>query len=68
MNGDSELTFREKQLIRELTLTIADVNSNRSEVRELVFRGLASYVEGIKVGIKFPTHANSQKLPMKSCC
>ena len=68
MNGDGELTFKEKQLIRELTLTIADVDSNRSEVRELVFRGLASYVEGIKVGIKFPTYTSSQKFSMKSCC
>lgn len=66
MIDDSKLTFREKQLIRELTLTIAEVNSNDAEVKEVIFRGLASYVEGIKVGIKFPTHVNSQKLTMKS--
>lgn len=66
MIDDSKLTFREKQLIRELTLTIAEVNSNDAEVKEVIFRGLASYVEGIKVGINFPTHVNSQKLTMKS--
>ena len=68
MIDDSKLTFREKQLIRELTLTIAEVNSNDAEVKEVIFRGLASYVEGIKVGIKFPTHVNSQKLTRKSFC
>lgn len=66
MIDDSELTFREKQLIRELTLTIAKVNSNDTEVKEIIFRGLASYVEGIKVGMKFPNHINAQKLTMKS--
>lgn len=66
MIDDSELTFREKQLIRELTLTIAEVNSNDAEVKEVIFRGLASYVEGIKVGIKLPNQVNSQKLTMKS--
>ena len=45
MNGDGRLTCREKQLIKELTLTIAEVNSANSEVREIVFRSLASYVE-----------------------
>lgn len=66
MIDDSKLTFREKQLIRELTLTIAEVNSNNAEVKEVIFRGLASYVEGIKVGINFPNNVSSQKLTMKS--
>ncbi len=65
MNADDGLTFKEKQLIGELTQVIAEINFNNSE-KEIIFRVLSSYVEGIKVGIKFPFHANSQKLPLKS--
>ncbi len=65
MNGDGRLTCREKQLIKELTLTVAEVNSANSEVREVVFRSLASYVEGIKVGMKFPTRVNVQEMSVK---
>lgn len=53
MSDDVELTSKEKQLIRELTETIAEINSNNAEIGKFIFSGLASYVEGIKTGLRF---------------
>jgi len=53
MNEVSELTAREKQLIRELTQIISEINLHDKTLKETVFRGIASYVAGIKVGLNF---------------
>lgn len=66
MIENSELTLKEEQLIRELTKTIAEINSNNADIRDVIFIGLASYVEGIKVGIKFPNQINVQKMTLNS--
>lgn len=59
MNGNVELTLREKNLIRELTQIISEIDSQDKALRESVFRGLASYVEGIKVGLNFQKNIHS---------
>ena len=53
MNENLRLTSREEKLIQELTQIIAEVDSQDKDLKETVFRGLASYVEGIKVGLNF---------------
>ena len=53
MNGKTELTKREEKLIEELTVMIAKVDSQNVVLKEPIFRGLASYVEGIKTGLNF---------------
>lgn len=59
MNKNVELTLREEKLIHELTQIISEIDSQDKTLKESVFRGLASYVEGIKVGLTFQRNANS---------
>ena len=59
MNSKTELTLREEKLIRELTQIISEVDLQDNNLKESVFRGLASYVEGIKVGLNFQKNFNS---------
>ena len=62
MNPKTELTLREEKLIYELTQIIAEVNLQDKSVKESLFRGLASYVEGIKVGLNFQKNLDSTSL------
>ena len=59
MNEVSELTVKEKQLICELAQIIAEISLQDKALKESVFRGLASYVEGIKVGLNFQKNFDS---------
>ena len=53
MEQKTELTLREERLIQELTQIISEIDSQDKSLKESIFRGLASYVEGIKVGLNF---------------
>ena len=59
MNGNIELTVREEKLIQELTQIISEIDSQDKALKESVFRGLASYIEGIKVGLTFQKNIHS---------
>lgn len=53
MDKNLELTICEEKLIQELTRIIAEVDSQDKYFKNLVFRGLMSYVEGIKTLLTF---------------
>ena len=62
MNKNNELLPHEEKLIQEMAQMIAEINLQDSNLRESVFRGLASYVEGIKVGLDFRKNSIPTKL------
>ena len=62
MNKNNELLPHEEKLIQEMAQMIAEINLQDSNLRESVFRGLASYVEGINVGLDFRKNSIPTKL------